>query len=240
MSPSLVVPVFAGHGTTAVNSTSLRERAVADASSPSGALLLDACHYAFNVELSTLSPSEVSAVGINPDHFTDPKSLLLLPSHEHYLTNSVVTAATLFLVQTLRYLGSVQASSSTSFASTLQTNSEHGLGIVGFSSGILPACVVGSSATTLEFISNAVETFRLAFWIGVRLQIHKASVQTPELLGESPLPWSLAFLSMSHAAAESAIQSFLKSVSCHAIPFVHNILIVLSLKVHQSSASRQL
>ncbi|PBK66294.1 ketoacyl-synt-domain-containing protein [Armillaria solidipes] len=211
MSPSLVVPVFAGHGTTAINSTSLREGATADASSPSGALLLDACHYAFNVELSTLSPSEALAVGIDPDHFKDPKSLLLLPSHEPYLTNSVVTAATLFLVQTLRYLASVQASSSTSFASTLQTNSEHGLGIVGFSSGILPACVVGSSETTLEFISNAVETFRLAFWIGVRLQIHKAAVQTPELLGESPLPWSLAFLGMSHAAAESAIQSFLKS-----------------------------
>ncbi|KAK0194332.1 hypothetical protein F5146DRAFT_1035319 [Armillaria mellea] len=202
MSPSLVVPVFAGHGTTAINSTSLRERAVTDASSPSGALLLDACHYAFNVELSTLSSSEASAVGINPDHFKDPKSLLLLPSHEHYFTNSVVTAATLFLVQTLRYLVSVQASSSVS---------DHGLGIVGFSSGILPACVVGSSETTLEFISNAVETFRLAFWIGVRLQVHKASVETPELLGESPLPWSLAFLSMSPAAAESAIQSFLKS-----------------------------
>ncbi|KAK0498692.1 hypothetical protein EDD18DRAFT_1153287 [Armillaria luteobubalina] len=211
MSPSLVVPVFAGHGTTAINSTALRERAVADASSPSGALLLEACHYAFNVELSTLSPSEASAVGINPDHFKVPKSLLLLPSHEHYLTNSVVTAATLFLVQILRYLAFVQASSSASFASSLQTNSENGLGIVGFSSGILPACVVGSSETTLEFISNAVETFRLAFWIGVRLQVHKASVEAPELLGESPLPWSLAFLDMSHAAAESAIQSFRKS-----------------------------
>ncbi|KAG7451653.1 ketoacyl-synt-domain-containing protein, partial [Guyanagaster necrorhizus] len=211
MSPSLLVPVFAGHGTTAINSTSLRERAAADALSPSGALLLDACHYAFNVELSTLSPSEASAVGINPEHFTDPKSLMLLPRHEHYLTNSVVTAATLFLVQTLRYLASVKTSSSTSFASSLQKNREHGLGIVGFSSGILPACVVSTSETAFEFISSAVETFRLAFWIGVRLQIHKASVQTPEPLVGSPLPWSLAFMGMGRAAAESAIQSFLQS-----------------------------
>ncbi|KAA1469652.1 polyketide synthase [Dentipellis sp. KUC8613] len=208
----LNVPVFAGHGTTAINSPQTRERASRDASSASGSLLLSACYDAFQSELASLSEAEAKAAGVDSRDFDKPELLLSLPQ-ERYLSNPIISGITLFLVQTLRYLAFIEsylASTSQPFASVLASNRAHSLGVLGFSSGILPACVVGTSISTLEFITNAVQVFRLVFWIGVRAQLYKvAALESVESLGDdAALPWSLVFLGMGRQQAEDAVKQF--------------------------------
>jgi len=210
------VPVFAGQGTNAVNSPSTRERALRDASSSNGSLLLAACHEAFHNELATLSSTEVAASGIDPSDFEKPQSLLHLP-REQYSTNPIITGTTLTMIQTLRYLALIEsyASPSTSFITSLAQNVLYSLGVMGFSSGVIAACVVGTSGSSLEYIAHAVEAFRLSFWIGIRSQEYRLSAVGPvgPLDDESPRPWSLVFLGMGRQAALDAIKVFASAVS---------------------------
>ncbi|TFK37752.1 hypothetical protein BDQ12DRAFT_735983 [Crucibulum laeve] len=207
------VPVFAGHGTTALNSSATRERALQDASSSLGSLLLSSCHRALLSELSSLSPAELSSIGLSADGFETPQSLLQIPS-EKDLFNPIISGISLFLIQTLRYLSFVEANSSStdSFASVLEDNKVHGAGILGFSSGILPACVVSASNSSVQYISNTVEAFRLVFWIGVRVQQYRESTlrALDALETDVERPWSLVFIGLSNVEIEVAIAQFFK------------------------------
>ncbi|KZT25437.1 polyketide synthase [Neolentinus lepideus HHB14362 ss-1] len=208
------VPVFAGQGTAAASSPQTREQALRDAESASGTLLLTSCYQAFLTELATLSPTELEQVDVDPADFETAQSLLAA-SPDRYQRNPVISSTTLFLIQSLRYLAHVESQSSdkkttTPFFDYLKNNVEQGLGVLGFSSGILPACIVGTSKNTLAYVANAVEAYRLAFWIGVRCQLYRAA--TLEATGapgkESLLPWSLVFMGMGRKSAQDAITEF--------------------------------
>ncbi len=216
------VPVFGGQGTAAANSPQARQQALLDASSPSGSVLLAACHATLHAELETLSSTELSQVNIDLSDFQTKESILALPT-ERYLHNAVISGTTLFLLQTLRYLAYIDASvasngSLTPFSDVLKPNSVHGVGVLGFSSGILPAAVVATSFSSVSFLSHAVEAYRLAVWIGVRAQIFRRTTLSgsfPEAVHSSP--WSLVFLGLNKEDAEVAISDFAKVRSSSTI-----------------------
>ncbi|KAI0051416.1 polyketide synthase [Auriscalpium vulgare] len=209
------IPVFAGQGTQAVNAPQTRERAMRHASSPAGSLLLSTCFEAFHCELSSLSSSDATATGVEAADFDSPQSLLTVPQ-ERYHFNPVISGTSLFLIQALGYLDLVESRSNTSskssFLSSLEKNRALGFGVLGFSSGILPACVVGTSASKLQYLVNAVSAFKVAFWIGVRTQLYRRSaLQEAGAAVDDVRPWSLVFLGMTRSAAEEAISRFSQS-----------------------------
>ncbi|KAK2462565.1 hypothetical protein APHAL10511_005408 [Amanita phalloides] len=212
---SLYIPVFAGQGTTAVNSTATRQQALRDAELPSCSILLSACFQAFVSGLSTLAPSDFDNIDVNLSDFSTKESLLLSPEDNHCY-NPIMTGSTLFLVQVLRYLAFIEGiarstNSLTPFTDVLGCNKKHAVGILGFSSGILPACVVGSSNTIVDFISRAVDVFRLTLWIGVRSQLYrKKTLSVCSSFVEPSLPWSLVFFGLTRQAAEEALAKFNK------------------------------
>ncbi len=212
----LCIPVFAGQGTNAASSPATRQQALSDAKLPCCSVLLVACFQAFVSELLTLSSSALDEIQVSLSEFTTKESLLA--QDERYLYNPVITGPTLFLVQVLRYLAFTEGDggstkSHASFGDILKSNKKHDVGILGFSSGILPACVVSSSNTVIDFISRAVETFRLALWIGIRSQLYRKktlSLCTPSV--QPSLPWSLVFFGLSRQAAEAALEKFNKVI----------------------------
>jgi hypothetical protein len=214
--PPLHVPIFAGQGTTAVNTPQTRQQALHDASSASGSLLLSTCHEAFLAELSTLAATDLNIVNIDTTHFKRKESLIEFPTQGSYIQNPVISGPTLFLIQILRYLAFVEGialttNSLTPFSDILKSNLDYQIGILGFSSGILSACVVGTSVSALAYISRAVEAYRLALWVGIRTQIfRRRALDTSHLDKNTALPWSLVFLGMNKAHAEESIQNFNK------------------------------
>ncbi|THH20593.1 hypothetical protein EW146_g801 [Bondarzewia mesenterica] len=211
--PLLDIPVFAGQGVAAIDFSHTREQALHDALSHFGSLLLSACHSAFCTELSSLPTSEADAVDVSICDFDEPQDLLSLPKQEKYLSNPVISGTTLFLIQALRYLAYAKLQSHSFITSVTHSTSlarPHDLGSLGFSSGVLTACLVGASTTIFEYVSNAVEVFRLSFWIGVRAQLYRVSAvpvsgRTQSL---SSTPWSLVILGMGKHEIEKAILEF--------------------------------
>ncbi|TFK62374.1 polyketide synthase [Pluteus cervinus] len=220
VTPSLNIPVFAGHGTSATQSADTFQQALQDASTTSGSMLLSACLEAFHKELQSLSPSEITHLNIDLSHFRERDSLLRVPTSptlsSTYLHNPIISASSLFLIQTLRYLAFVETEgaktrSSSAFSDVLQSHFSHGMGILGFSSGILPACVVSTSLSAIAFVSHAVEVYRFAIWLGIRThQYRLRELAKSSLPSDSPSPWSLVFSGMSEDEATRAITSFAK------------------------------
>jgi hypothetical protein len=91
------------------------------------------------------------------------------------------------------------------FTGVLKANASHNLGVLGFSSGVLSACVVAASQSTLAYISNAIEAFRLSFWIGVRTLGYQRNALRDGGIG---LPWSVVLLGVDREEAEDAVEVF--------------------------------
>jgi hypothetical protein len=216
--PGMDIPVFAGQGTSAGNAVHTQNQAFEDASSPSGSLLLLSCYRAFRDELSTLSPSELLQADIDIADFPDQK-YLLSASCERYTCNAIVHCSYHFLIQSLRYLAFVESiglatNSLNPFTDVLRGNMEQNLGILGFSSGILPACVVASSFSTLSYISCAVEMYRLAIWIGIRTQMYRMSILNPTWNeNDAALPWAIVLSGASQDEIEAIIARYQAHVS---------------------------
>jgi malonyl CoA-acyl carrier protein transacylase len=209
----LDIPVFAGQGTDAANSAHTLQQALRDTASPSGSVLLSACFDSFHDELSCLSPIELEESELERADFLNAKDILsTFP--DKYIHNPIISGTKLFLIQSLRYLAHVETSSDSPsrFLDALKLNVSSNLGILGLSSGMLPACVVAASNSTLAYISHSVEAFRLAFWIGVRAQgYRRRCLQAGEghLVG---LPWSVILLGMDKQCALDAIDEFNQKV----------------------------
>ncbi|KIK97930.1 hypothetical protein PAXRUDRAFT_807021 [Paxillus rubicundulus Ve08.2h10] len=198
----IIVPVFSGQGSGRASLCHASGQAIHDATSPLGSLLLSSCLDAFLAELSVLSPEELDQSGICPSDFRDPLSLLS-PQSKHS-TNQIISGTFLFLAQVLRYQSYVQSTCSRLSSNFLKSNVDHGVGILGFSSGIFPACVVATSDDPLTYITTTVEVFRVVFWVGFRvLQF------TRKLLRDNPvdctLPWSIACLGLTHVDVQEHI-----------------------------------
>ncbi|KAF8549493.1 putative polyketide synthase [Imleria badia] len=201
---TIVLPVFAGQGTTRTSLRQAADQAIRDADSPTGSLLLSSCLDVFLAELAALSPEDLDQSGICPSDFADPPRLLTPDAK--YAENHVISGIFLFLAQVLRYQSHVHTTSR-SFLDLLQTNTDHAVGVLGLSSGIFPACVVAASRNPLSYITIAVEVFRLVFWIALRVL-----QSTRKLLKERPvdvtLPWSVACLGLTKADVEQQIARF--------------------------------
>jgi len=211
----LNLPIFSGQDSTSINSRCVQDQVIISSASPPGTLLLSSCFEAFHSELSSLSEAELEMTGVSLVDFDRPSALLLvLP--EKYLRNSVVSGTRLLLIQALIYLewatrtvGIAQGA----FSALLDRNRQSSTGIIGFSSGVISACVVGTSPTLLDFLSNAVSAFRVALWIGVRSQFYRAHALLASgfHINDSRL-WSI-ILGMGHHATEEAISRFCLQVS---------------------------
>lgn len=210
----LNIPVFSGQGTAAMSSRFIQDQALNISSSPIGALLLSSCFRAFHSELSSLSNTDLETTGINLADFDKPSALLVIP-RSCYVHNSVTSGTRLLLIQTLFYLEWAKRIERTSgtFAEILEQNSQYGAGILGFSSGIFAACVTGTSATLLDFISNAVSAFRVTLWIGVRAECYRNhSLASSGLQINDNRSWSCVLLGMEFHAVNEAISNFFLQV----------------------------
>ncbi|KAI0304291.1 hypothetical protein B0F90DRAFT_1809157 [Multifurca ochricompacta] len=190
----LNIPVFSGQGTTSINSRGVQGEALISSSSSAGGLLLSSCFEAFHSELSSLSAVDLEMTGVKLPDFDRPSALLVVSSEKYYC-NPVISGSRLFLIQTLIYLEwatRITEAASNTFATLLERNRRYGIGLIGFSSGIITACVAGTSATILDFLSNAVSAFRVALWIG---QNDNRS-------------WSCVLFGIGRRAAEEAISQF--------------------------------
>ncbi|KIK52832.1 polyketide synthase [Collybiopsis luxurians FD-317 M1] len=215
-SGQLHVPIFSGQGSSLSTLSAYTDCINPD--SRHGSTLLTMCHEAFIEELSTLSALELSQVDVDPQDFRSPETLLSMWLLR-FFHNPVMSSSTLVLVQLLRYLSFVErfgleSGSLTPFSDLLSNHSASRVGVLGFSSGILPACVVAASYSTASYLSFAVEVYRLALWIGIRCQLYRRSTSD----AETALPWSLVLLGTSQEAAQEAIENFTEQRSHRADP----------------------
>ena len=203
-----VVPLFSGQGADAANAARTRMQGIRDASSPAGSVLLGACFDVFREEMSQLSLKDRLGSEICLDELHT--GINLLETSPEAIRNPILSGLRLFLFQALRYLDVVgnSGSSQSRFRDALVHPGAQSLGILGFSSGLLAACVVASSPSLPAFISRSVEAFRLAFWIGFRTQEYRNSVLNDADSAARQLPWSVVLLGLDQDLVEAAIQDF--------------------------------
>lgn len=207
------IPVFAGQGTDAANAADTLQQAIDDAASPSGSVMLSAFFEAFRTELSSLSSADLDESELDQADFVKAVDILSAPS-DKYAHNPITSGTKFFTIQSLRYLAHVETSSDspTRFLDALKLNASSNLGILGLSSGMLPACVVACSDSMLSYISCAVQTFRLAFWIGMRAQSYRRRLLQLEGNSHIDLPWSVILLGMDRQRALDVIDGFNQKV----------------------------
>lgn len=203
------IPVFAGQGSLALFTPKAIAVATKDASTPTGALLLSAVHRAFLAELSSIPPTQRSAVGLDLSDFPSPHTLLA--PLKKYHTSCIVQGTTLCVFQLLRYLSHVETTPGTEFDNAAAAISE----VAGFCSGSLVAAVVASSHTTIDFLCHGVEAFKLAVWIGYETELYRLSQC---LEGETEmLSWSLVVFGWTREAALRRIEAFNSTVVSYLI-----------------------
>ena len=212
----LIIPVFSGQGSTSVDSRRVQDQALISSSSPAGSILLSSCFQAFHSDLSSLSDAELEMTGVSLADFDRPLTLLVdLP--KKYSRNPVVSGTRLLLIQALIYLEwatRTVGGEQDTFAKLLERNRLHRVGVVGFSSGIISASIVGTSATLLDYLSNASSAFRVALWIGVRTQCSRIrTLLASESHANDDRSWSRILLGMGYHATEEAISQFCLQVS---------------------------
>ena len=209
--PALFLPAFGGQGTGVFDTRNAPYQGFNVATTPSAVTLLTACHAALHTELASLSSATLENVDICASDFADKHSILN-PTNERLLDNPAFCGPRLFLIQVLQYISFVENGrvpvSPTPFVDALRSNLNHAVGILGFSSGIISACVVATSATLHSFICYAVEAYRLAFWIGVRSQLYRAGLSAWPTRGYRLRPWSLVLLGMNKTDIQNAVDHF--------------------------------
>ena len=171
------LPVFAGLGSEALFSSSTSDRAVRDASTAQGRLLLEACHKIFLAEVSRVIDEEQTSLAIDTDDFRNPRDLVR--PCQRYHRNAVIQHASLTAVQLLRYLHMNQQN--------LRQGLQKEVAVSGFCAGLLSAVAVATSRTLLEYLSHAEECFRLALLIGIKSESLRRRLKVTN--GKSP--WSV-------------------------------------------------
>jgi len=195
----VVVPIFSGLGTpTAISEAWLRQ-SLSDSDSPLGSLLLQSCYRAFVKELASLSSNDLCLLGISLDDFPTPTSLL---THERNTDHILLSHSFLFLSQALRWLSQQDA-----FVQPFDVT----VGCLAFSLGLLIAPVIASSTTLLDYLSSAVEAYKVTLWIGVRMHLYHYS--NPSCVTLHGSPWSIVCTGISSPAAQQLITDFHTTVS---------------------------
>ncbi|KAJ3928286.1 MAG: polyketide synthase [Lentinula lateritia] len=204
----LLVPIFAGQGSTPSTHSSYINSTIRRSQHGLCATLLTICHEAFIDELSSLSAQELTQAGVDPNDFRSPETLLTMWM-SRFPHNALISSSALVLMQLLQYLSFVEQfgaenGSLRPFADLLIGHSTSSVGILGFSSGIVSACVVASSNSAKSYLSFALEAYRLALWIGIRCQLYCFGTSDADTV----LPWSVVFIRISTEEAQEAISDF--------------------------------
>ncbi|KAF8157842.1 polyketide beta-ketoacyl-synthase [Crassisporium funariophilum] len=211
----LVLPVFGGQGSLDFNThKAYRQILRYETLSSSGQVLMNACYTAFHAELGTLSAEELKKVDICTSDFEE-KDSLIVPPNELHARNPATSGPRLLVIQALRYLSFAEITtaslrSPTPFSDILRSNSANGIGILGFSSGIIAASVVATSFSTLTFITRAVEAYRLALWIGIRSQLYRVDTLARTSRALETGPWSYVLSGIRKIDIREAIAVFNK------------------------------
>jgi len=200
----VVVPIFSGLGTVAAISEAWQKQSLSDAISPSGSLLLQSCYHAFVEELASLSSNDRSLLGISLDDFPTPTSLL---THERNTSHVLLSHSFLFLSQALRWLSLTSFSQQGAFVQPFDVT----VGCLAFSLGVLIAPVIASSTTLLDYLSSAVEAYKVTLWIGIRVHLYHHSNPSSVTLRVSP--WSIICTGVSSLAVQRLITDFHTTVS---------------------------
>jgi len=211
----LIIPIFSGQGSTSVDSRRVQDQALISSSSPAGTILLSSCFQAFHSDLSSLSDTEMEMTGVSLTDFDRPSTLLAVPPKK-YFCNPIVSGTRLLLIQALVYLEWATRTigdTPDAFTMLLEPNRGYHVGIVGFSSGIISACIVGTSSTLLDYLSNSVSAFRVALWIGVRTQCYRIRALIASSHVNDDRSWSRILLGIGYHATEEAISQFGLQVS---------------------------
>ena len=201
-SGKVVVPIFSGFA--AATSDEWLDRSLSDSLSPSGSLLLQSCYRAFLEELASLPSEDLSLLGISLDNFHTPASLL---THERNANNIMLSHSFLFLSQALRWLSVTDYSRRGAPVQQFDTN----VGILSFSLGVLVAPVIASSITLLDYLYSAVEAYKVALWIGIRVHLHHH--RNPSYTALTDHSWSIACAGISPLAVQRLITDFHLAVS---------------------------
>ncbi|KAI0919364.1 Type I Iterative Polyketide synthase (PKS) [Taiwanofungus camphoratus] len=196
--------LFDGQGTPASFSALTTKHALRDVNLPVGNALVLACHAAFLHEFDSLSTDDRVSSGIDPHEFSAPFSLLDVSPH--FQTNAIIANINLYLVQLLRFLANVEPSnlglSDPGKDSTVSPE------LLGFSAGVFAATVIAASSDIPSFILNAVETFRLAFWLGFRCQTFAVSSLSAQGMNDLSAPWSLVLFGSTYAEIQEAVDHY--------------------------------
>ena len=200
----IVVPVFSGLDTTAAISDAWRNQSLSDSDSPSGSLLLQSCYRAFLEELASLSSNDLHHLGISFCDFPTAASLL---THEGNTNHILLSHSFLFLSQALRWLSLNDSSHQGALVQPLDPT----VGCLAFSLGALVAPVVASSTTLLNYLSFAVEAYKVTLWIGIRVHLYHHG--NPSFGTPRDSSWSIACTGISLTAAQRLITDFHATVS---------------------------
>ena len=200
----IVVPVFPGLGTAAAISDAWRNQSLSDYHSPSGSLLLQSCYRAFLEELASLSSNDLHHLGISFCDFPAPASLL---THEENTNHIVLSHSFLFLSQALRWLSLNDSSHQGAFVQPFDPT----VGCLAFSLGALFAPVVASSTTLLDYLSTAVEAYKVTLWIGIRIHLYHHG--NPSSATPRDSSWSIVCTGVNPIAAQQLVTDFRATVS---------------------------
>ena len=205
----VVVPIFSGLGTSAAISEAWQKQSLSDSNSPSGSLLLQSCYHTFVKELASLSSGDLFLLGISLDDFPTPTSLLTHEGNTHHI---LLSHSFLFLSQALRWLSLNDSFQQDAFAQPFDVT----IGCLSFSLGVLIAPVIASSTTLLDYLSSAVEAYKVTLWIGIRVHLHHHS--DPSCLALRDSSWSIVCSGISPLAAQQLIADFHAAVSDFTLP----------------------
>ncbi|KAF9565096.1 polyketide beta-ketoacyl-synthase [Agrocybe pediades] len=207
--PSLLIPVFGGQGSSILGAS---QDLGALPRTTSVSFLLDACYSAFHSEFASIDPIDHAKVGVCLSHFKAPLSIIC-PPYDIYLVNPAYSMPALLLNQALLYLSYVEDKAATSlqaisFTDFLQSNATCSVGVIGFSSGILAACVVATSPSQHSFVHHAVEAYRLAIWIGIQSQIYRSDVLDQGHAHSRLLPWGFVLIGLNKERLQGLVHEF--------------------------------
>jgi hypothetical protein len=221
-SGKVVVPIFSGLGTSAAISEAWLKQSLSDSHSPSGSLLLQSCYHAFVDELASLSSNDLRLLGISLDDFPTPTSLL---THERNTNHILLSHSFLFLSQALRWLSLNGSSQQDAFVQPFDAT----VGCLAFSLGVLITPVIASSTTLLDYLSSAVEAYKVSLRLGVRVHLcHHGNSSCVTLHGS---PRSIVCSGISSLAAQRLIADFHTAVSDTIPPTAHSNPSILESRV---------
>ncbi|TDL16946.1 ketoacyl-synt-domain-containing protein, partial [Rickenella mellea] len=149
--------------------------------------------------LQALAPDDEHVLS----HLKDMLSASIPTSDPRLLLNPIIAIPNLYVLQVLRYMIAIENDENLLVDPDV-------LGIVGYSSGILPALLVATSESRSELLSNALQLLTAAFWLGYHCQIYRQNglSDIPAYDPDVEEPWSIVLFDHSQEEATELVDGF--------------------------------